>query len=185
MAVVEIHQSNKYVKISLPNGKVVDILNPVMDEICKWVQDDDKKPESGGYIIGYQHKKTGNISLEAVSAPSFLDTKLRAFFRLRDDSHNAFLMKAKRRKSYYMGVWHTHPQEDPSPSSIDWNDWTETLKIDKSACQYVFFIIAGFDKWRIWIGDLLTGEIVEGHECKKDMEGIYVTDEEGDGFCEK
>lgn len=38
-----------------------------------------------------------------------------------------------------MGVWHTHPQTIPEPSNIDWDDWYETLKIDKTACEYIFF----------------------------------------------
>lgn len=60
----------------LPNGKIVDILSPVLDEIKKWLQDDNKKPESGGYIVGYQHEGTGNISLETVSHPFFLTLRI-------------------------------------------------------------------------------------------------------------
>lgn len=171
---MEIGTDNKCVKIILSNGKVVDILSPVLDEIRKWLQDGSEKPESGGYIVGYQHERTGNISLEAVSHPHFLDMKNRIRFEIRDPRHNVFLKKAQRRKSYYMGVWHTHPQSVPVPSSIDWVDWNETMRSDKTGCQYVFFIIAGIDEWRLWIGDLLTGEIVEGQECSKDTVGIYI-----------
>ena len=67
MIVVEIQANKNYVKMNLPNGTVVDVLSPVLDEIRKWLQDDLSKPESGGYIVGYQHKETGNVSLEAVS----------------------------------------------------------------------------------------------------------------------
>lgn len=171
---MEIGMNNKCVKMKLPNGRVVDILSPVLDEIAKWLQDEGEKPESGGYIVGYQHAITGNVSLEAVSHPYFLDIKNRVRFDIRDPQHNVFLKKAQRRKSYYMGVWHTHPQSFPVPSSIDWNDWNETIRSDKTGCQYVFFIIAGVDKWRLWIGDLLTREIIEGQECLKDTRGLYI-----------
>ena len=73
-----------------------------------------------------------------------------------------------------MGVWHTHPQKIPVPSNIDWNDWDETMRLDKTGCQYIFFIIAGTDEWRLWVGDILTGEIQEVYECEKDMDGIYI-----------
>ena len=40
-------KESKCVKINLPNGKVVDVLNTVLDEISKWIQDDNMKPEAG------------------------------------------------------------------------------------------------------------------------------------------
>ena len=171
---MEIGLSNNCVKMNLPDGNVVDVLSPVLEEIKQWIQDDISKPESGGYIVGYQHKHTGNISLEAVSHPYLLDVKNRVRFDMRDPRHQYFLRKARRNKSYYMGVWHTHPQEVPIPSDIDWNDWNETMKSDTTGCQYVFFIIAGTDEWRLWVGDFLTGEIQEVYECEKDTNGIYI-----------
>jgi hypothetical protein len=88
--------------MQLPNGKVVDILTAVLDEISEWLQDNHDKPESGGYIIGYQHKDTGNIVLESVSVPQKLDKKTRIRFDIKDPSHNLFLKRAQRNKSYYM-----------------------------------------------------------------------------------
>jgi integrative and conjugative element protein (TIGR02256 family) len=29
----------------------------------------------------------------------------------------------------YIGEWHTHPQEDPSPSSIDLDEWRKLAKL--------------------------------------------------------
>lgn len=175
---MEINNKKKCVKIQLPNGKVVDVLDSVIEEICKWIQDDDRKSESGGYIVGYQHEKTGNISLERASPPFEADEKSRVYFAIKDRRHHRFLQKASRKKSYYMGVWHTHPQADPYPSSIDWHDWRETLRLDKTGCQFIFFIIAGTKKWKLWIGNSLSGDITEGIECKKNSEGIYIEKEE-------
>lgn len=170
---MEIENENKCVKIQLPNGNVVDILSHVLVEISKWIQNDTDKPESGGYIVGYQHEKTGHISLENVSPPYMLDTKNWVHFDIRDPRHNLFLKKAQRHKSYYMGVWHTHPQADPSPSPVDWEDWNATMHFDKTGSQYIFFIIAGTENWRIWIGDINNGIITEGIECPKNATGIY------------
>ena len=171
---MEIQSSNSYVKMSLPNGKVVDVLSPVLAEIRRWVQDEPSKPESGGFIVGYLHKGTGNVSLEAVSHPYPSDIRNRIRFDIRDSKHQHFLRRAKRNQRYYMGVWHTHPQEIPVPSEIDWNDWYETLKIDQTGCSYVFFIIAGTMEWRIWAGDIHSGNIQEIHECPKGDDGVYL-----------
>ena len=171
---MEMKGNNTCVKVKLPNGKVADILTPVLDEIGKWIQDKKEKPESGGYIVGYQHMGTGNISLESVSVPYLRDTKTPVRFNIRDPLHNSFLNRAKRQKSYYMGVWHTHPQTVPSPSNIDLVDWNATIRSDTTGCQYVFFIIAGTKEWRLWVGDLFTKEIHEVYECAKNSEGIYI-----------
>lgn len=171
---MEFRDNNQCVKLELPNGKVVDVLSPVLTEIRKWLQDEITKPESGGYITGYQHKSTGNVSLEAVSHPYLMDTKNRVRFDIKDPRHRLFLRRARRNKSYYMGVWHTHPQRVPAPSDLDWNDWNETVSCDTTGCQYVFFIIAGTEEWKMWVGNLQTGVIQELQECPRNTDGIYI-----------
>ena len=161
------------VKLSLPNGCVVDVLTSVLDEITKWLQVDPTAPESGGYIVGYEHKETKNIVLEKVSVPHLLDRRTRTHFDMVDPAHKVFLLKEKRRKSYYMGVWHTHPQCTPVPSPTDWKDWKKTLETDKTASDYVFFLIAGTNDTRIWVGNPQDQTIVEIFECPKINE-IYV-----------
>lgn len=165
---------NRCFKIQLPNGSVVDVLSSVFEEIRKWVQDTESKPESGGYIIGYCHKKSGNYSLESVSHPYCNDLRSPTRFDILDSQHQIFLNKARRAKSYYLGVWHTHPQMIPTPSSVDWTDWRETLLVDQTGCQYVFFIIAGIVEWRLWVGEFETGTIEEVFECEKNSDGIYL-----------
>lgn len=165
---------NKCIKMKLPNGKTVDILAEVFQEIIKWIQTTDDLLESGGLIVGYQHKDTKNVSLENVSHPYLFDLRNKVRFSIKDPKHKLFLTKSQVTKSFYMGVWHTHPQSIPVPSAIDWKDWYETLEIDKTACDYVFFLIAGTKGARIWVGDVLTKEITEIFECAK-VRDIYKT----------
>lgn len=156
--------------MKLPNGKVVDVLPEVFLEISKSIQNNNYKPEGGGFILGYKHERTGNISLEYVTSPQPLDIRSRGYFKIRDPIHKILLLKGRTRKSFYMGLWHTHPQTIPNPSSIDWQDWHETLIIDKTASEYAFFIIAGTEGIRIWVGDFKTKHIVEIFECEKEGE---------------
>ena len=161
------------VKLALPNGRVVDILTPVLDEIAKWLQVSPDTPEGGGYIVGYEHRDTGNVVLEKVSVPHRLDRRTRTHFDLLDPAHKFFLRKEKFRKSFYMGVWHTHPQVTPTPSATDWDDWEKTLEFDKTACDYIFFLISGTDSTRVWVGNLQSKAIEEIFECPK-VNGLYV-----------
>lgn len=165
----------KCIKMILPNGKTVDILPNVFGEIKKWLQVDNSASEAGGYIVGYKHSNTGNISLEEISHPYPFDIRNRIRFSIKDPKHKFFLLRYKARKSYYMGVWHTHPQTIPEPSDIDWDDWYETLKIDKTACEYIFFIIAGTKKVRVWVGEFQTCKITEIFECEK-VGNLYKTE---------
>ena len=159
---------NKCIKMNLPNNKYVDILPEVFNQISNWIQENKDDPESGGFILGYEHADTGNISLECVTTPQKLDIRDRINFKIRDPKHKALLRKGEKRKSYYMGVWHTHPQIIPSPSSIDLKDWRDSLLIDKTACRYIFFMIAGTKGIRLWIGDFNTKKIEEIFECEKE-----------------
>ena len=77
--------------MELPDGTVVDILTDVLEEISRWLQDDVLKPESGGYIVGYQNKDTKNIVLEKVSTPFALDKKSRVHFDMKDVKHKLFI----------------------------------------------------------------------------------------------
>ena len=166
VAVIQIE--DKCIKMLLPNKKVVDILPEVFLELEKWLQISRELPESGGYIVGYQHNVTNNISLESISHPYPLDVRSRVRFDIKDPRHKVFLMKARFRKSYYMGVWHTHPQIVPEPSNIDWKDWYATLNVDRTACDFIFFIIAGIKGARVWVGDFRSKQIVEIFECQKE-----------------
>ena len=174
VGVVEMELTNSSKKMRLPNGKVVDILSPVFEEICDWLQDSSDKAEAGGFIVGYQHFGTENITLEHVSHPYTLDVRRRTFFGMRDPRHKVFLDKHKMQKSFYMGVWHTHPQIIPEASAIDWNDWYATLEVDETGCEYIFFIIAGIQEIRVWVGDFQFKTIKEIHECEK-VGGLYKT----------
>ena len=52
---MEITQQNSCVKYILPDGRFLDVLTDVFDEMYKWLQNEANSPESGGYIVGYQH----------------------------------------------------------------------------------------------------------------------------------
>lgn len=170
---VAIDYKDKCVKVSLPNGKTVDILGKVFEQLSDWIQEDVESVESGGFILGYKHKETGNISLEFITTPQPMDERTRLSFLLRDPRHSILLSRAKARKSYYMGVWHTHPQKAPVPSIIDWKDWHSTLQTDKTGCEYIFFLIAGSQEVKIWAGDLETKIIEEVFEVTKEGD-LYI-----------
>ena len=164
---------NRCVKFCLPNGNVVDILESVITEMLNWLQNTQSTPEGCGFLMGYNNKYTQNITLSALTTPQRNDERTRFFCKLRDKIHFRILSDNRKNENYYMGVWHTHPQEIPSPSLIDWNDWYESLIKDNVGAEYAFFIIAGICEFRVWAGEKTTGTIVEIFEAEK-VDSIYL-----------
>ncbi len=154
-------------KLQMPNGKVADVLPEVLETINKYVQFNENMDENGGYIVGYQNYVTGNITLEKVSSSFPEDVRSRMGLILKSKRHLEFLKSELCRHSYYIGVWHTHPEKIPIPSSLDWYDWKQTLKEDKAGADYMFFLISGTEEIRFWAGNVDTGQITELFELKR------------------
>ncbi len=161
------------IKFNLPNGETVDILSNVLQDMAEWIQDEKAKPESCGFILGYENNVTHNITLSEITFPQANDRRNRFFCQIVDRHHFEFLQKNKIKHNYYMGVWHTHPQKIPTPSHIDWKSWNDILKKDKTGCNYAFFVILGETEFRIWAGDFATKAISEIFEVNK-QDGIYM-----------
>ena len=60
----------------------------------------------------------------------------------------------------YIGTWHTHPSEVPSPSSSDLKDWKQSIKHNKDSTSALIFIIAGIQGFRIWLYESITESLV-------------------------
>lgn len=173
VAVAVMKIESRCYKLKLPNGKVVDILSEMINEISKWLQYDGDLPESGGYILGYQHKETGNISLELITTPHSQDIRSRLRCNIKDVFHGKALRKARLRSSFYMGVWHTHPQLSPTPSATDIQDWRHSIASERTGSNYIFFLIAGTGYFKVWIGDYSNFEIIELYEVQRNGD-LYV-----------
>lgn len=164
---------DRCLKLDLPNGKTADILTIVLQRMMEWIQNEETDPESCGFILGYENYNTHNITLSDITIPQNGDYRSRFFCKLVDTFHFNFLKNSRTQKNFYMGVWHTHPQDVPNPSPIDLNDWKEILKNDKTASNYAFFIILGRKEFKVWVGDFETQSINEIYEAKIEN-SVYV-----------
>lgn len=164
---------NRCIKFDLPNGKTADLLLETMKSMTAWKQLDKQDPESCGFILGYKNNKTGNITLSDITTPQKEDYRTRILCKIKDNIHFYLLKKKAEKKNFYMGVWHTHPESTPTPSNVDWHDWREVLKNDKTGSEYAFFIIIGTCEFRIWVGNFDTKEIVEVSESEM-KDSVYV-----------
>lgn len=170
--VIAVEYKSRSVKLSLPNGCVVDILSEVLGSMYRWRQDDFCSSESCGFVLGYMNTDTKNVTLSSLTTPQHNTFNSRVFCKLQTFVHLRQLKENERHKNYYMGTWHTHPQSIPFPSPTDWKDWRETLEKDTTGCEFAFFVIIGIDEFRVWAGNLRSKEIIELHEVPM-TDGIY------------
>ncbi|MFX9397410.1 Mov34/MPN/PAD-1 family protein, partial [Acinetobacter baumannii] len=57
--------------------------------------------------------------------------------------------------SVYLGTWHSHPQNIPTPSNIDYADWKSCIL--RNPDRQLFFAIVGIQAIRIFFYSSLQG----------------------------
>lgn len=85
--------------------------------------------ESGGVIIG--ERRGNSFVVKNVTTPSKDDYSSRFGFIRRFFHHQQAVITANKSSggtSNYLGEWHTHPENIPSPSSIDFKNWNACLR---------------------------------------------------------
>jgi integrative and conjugative element protein (TIGR02256 family) len=88
--------------------------------ISKFKQSKKRQYEAGGILLG--QVKENNIYITRVSFPSNQDKASRFSFSRNKDYAQAiidFEFYNSNKRTIYLGEWHTHPEELPTPSNTD------------------------------------------------------------------
>lgn len=153
---------SKKLLYELSNGGYLKIDKEALQLIGTYKQADKEDLEAGGIIMGRFIKNSKNIVIDKITEPAKEDKRTRYSFKRRSVQHQ-IILEDEWVKSHgtcnYLGEWHTHPENDPSPSVVDLKDWKRKLKVDIFSSRYLYFIIAGIAELRIWEGDRRTLEI--------------------------
>lgn len=105
-----------------------------LDAFAKHIQVNDTDTEAGGLLLGSVHGT--NILIEQATIPTKWDKRLRYLFERLPYGHEAIALTQwteSRGTIRYLGEWHTHPENDPSPSGIDRYEWNilASKRLDK------------------------------------------------------
>ena len=112
-------------------------------------------PESGGVLLGCRRGE--HLHIVEATVPTNADKRSRYGFHRLPDGH---LQTAKRRwrqtgeTMSYMGEWHTHPEDHPTPSGTDLRGW---LEITVPRKEPMVFLILG--RRSDWVGVSLGVEV--------------------------
>ncbi|WP_452222146.1 Mov34/MPN/PAD-1 family protein [Lacinutrix salivirga] len=120
-----------------------------------YIQDENYKDEAGGVLLGRFILNSKDIIIDKVTVP--LEADIRGRYRyIRDaNQHQKLITKAWNNSDgtcNYLGEWHTHPEDYPTPSGQDIKNWKEILENRIFSSQYLYFVIVGIEETRVWEG---------------------------------
>jgi integrative and conjugative element protein (TIGR02256 family) len=109
--------------------------------------------EAGGVLLGRFYSSSRDVVVETVTTPNREDRRSRfSFFRAQRPAQNAVkdAWNRSRGQQNYLGEWHTHPEDHPTPSSIDLDDWLRLCRTAVFEQESLFFLIVGRQTTRAW-----------------------------------
>tara|TARA_R110002153_G_scaffold81146_1_gene205856 strand:+ start:293 stop:784 length:492 start_codon:yes stop_codon:yes gene_type:complete len=121
------------------------ILPEAFHKMQDYIQDNDTKKEAGGILLGYCLDENNFIIIE-VTIPNKEDKRSRYSFLRANVLHQRFLnrlFKKSNGKSIYLGEWHTHPEDFPTPSELDRKSIVDQIRKSKLNSDKIFALIMG------------------------------------------
>jgi integrative and conjugative element protein (TIGR02256 family) len=140
----------------LSNGGILKISTSAFNRMQLYIQDKVEDDEAGGIILGRFIKDSKNIVIDKITVPMKGDERNRYQFKRAEKRHQRIvdlLWKKSKGTCNYLGEWHTHPEDIPSPSLKDKNEWKKKLKQGDFSSRYLYFIIVGIENIGVWEGD--------------------------------
>ena len=122
----------------------IHISDTVIEIFEKYKQNNKKDNESGGILIG--QIKDDNIYILKASIPNKFDKSSRYYFECDKDAAQIIInyeFYNSNHKSIYIGEWHTHPENNPTPSSLDKKTIRKQFKNNKLNEPLLILIIQG------------------------------------------
>lgn len=126
----------------------------IIDRISMFRQHEPMDLESGGVLLGSHLHSNGRLKITDFTTPFKDDCQtITGFFRSNKHSIQAQkIWKESCRIVTFIGLWHTHPENIPIPSSIDIDDWKMTLRTSSYDGHGLIFLIIGRQSARFWFG---------------------------------
>jgi integrative and conjugative element protein (TIGR02256 family) len=122
---------------------LIHIHPPVLEVFQRHVQAEPSDLEGGGLLLGYI--RGSHLEIVEATVPTKFDRRFRTFFERMRDLHEHIAQKRwadSQGLIRYVGEWHTHPQDYPSPSGTDLTEWRK-LAVKRKDKRPVLGLIVG------------------------------------------
>lgn len=124
----------------------------VLNIFSQYSQQQNNMHEAGGILLGQVYEKS--IYIIKASIPSEFDKRSRYSFE-RSKVIAQLLIEYEfinsNNKTIYLGEWHTHPENIPTPSSQDLKMIKNQKKLGKFNENFILYLIQGIQKLYIGI----------------------------------
>ena len=143
---------SKYWKLKIDKRRELKISFGLIEELSKFRQLNNKDNESGGTLIGSFLSNDNGFIIDKLTIPQKKDKQTRHSF-YRSEQHNEIVQKIWKETngfSTFLGLWHTHPESNPTPSSTDLSDCERVLKNGKFDCNGLLYLIVGTETIGYW-----------------------------------
>lgn len=135
------------------NGGVLEFSDNSQAMLCSHRQLRSTDTEAGGVLLGRLILSSDDVIVDRATPPSPQDRRSRfAFFRARRPAQFAVdeAWSTSGNVMNYLGEWHTHPEDYPTPSRIDTRDWKRVVSRAQFEQHALFFAIVGRVSTRVW-----------------------------------
>ena len=140
------------IAFSIPNGSELCLKENVWDQFLLLQKKGEFTTENGGILIGQLNPAEKRIILTDFTDAKETDIRARFHFFRSEKYHQKTMDELWVASDYtktYLGEWHTHDEDVPSPSTTDIKEWRRISKGQHNS-SVLFFIIIGRRKIRIW-----------------------------------
>ncbi len=140
-------------KFARPGGGTVEVAMRALALIDLKRQREIGSSEAGGLLLGRTIRDSKDVIIDTVSLPQALDRMSRfRFVRARRPAQRLVTRTWEESEGVrnYLGEWHTHPEDSPTPSFVDISDWKRIAAEVQSEHASLLFLIAGRVELRLW-----------------------------------
>ncbi|MCY1529268.1 hypothetical protein D9M68_644020 [compost metagenome] len=132
------------------SGRYALIERSVWEFLFSHAQTKPNATEAGGILLG--HRAGDHIHVISATGPLPNDRRARLSVDRLDAGHQQIARDAWASSGGtidYVGDWHTHPQNMPTPSSKDYSEWKKLTRI---LSRSHLFVIVGSSSNSLWLG---------------------------------
>lgn len=122
------------------------IESEVLERLTGFRQMATSAPEAGGILMGYRRGPHTHVTEATI--PTARDIQWRFGFTRHATHHQRVVLRRWKESGEtmdYVGEWHTHPEDYPSPSGVDLKYWREIAQA--SSNPTVFLIVGRVSNW--------------------------------------
>ena len=151
-------------KFARPNGGIVEFNKTAAELIYRYRQLHKSDAEAGGMLLGRLISESSDLVIDEVTEPTKFDLKGSFYFIRRRRGAQQRVNKAWLESNgtlNYLGEWHSHPEDDPTPSQVDIENWHRIGSQARFEQDSLLFAIVGRLRTKLWELGKLSGELSE------------------------